>query len=51
MKLLHKATGLTVALIAMVAVFAATGPAESDSAGMENHASASSYTAPDPGWD
>ncbi len=54
MKLLHKVTGLAIALIALVTVLATTGPTDSNSAGSETHASASApgpAKAPDPGWD
>ncbi|GGS01195.1 hypothetical protein Snoj_71680 [Streptomyces nojiriensis] len=54
MKLLRKATGLTIALIALVTVLTTTGPADTGSAGAETHASASApgpAKAPDPGWD
>lgn len=51
MKLLRKVTGLAIALIALVTVLTTNGPTEPDSVGMETHASAISYKAPDPGWD
>ncbi|MFD0367341.1 hypothetical protein [Streptomyces sp. NPDC059071] len=51
MKLRHKVTGLTIALIALVAALAPTGTADSDLTATQTPVAASFSNAADPGWD